>query len=235
MRVIDLDTSKNFYLDLTPELKADLAPIDAACTHPRRELRQRRNKGGAIQYIEQCLRCGDSVGLFHKHTTDLATSPVWDEKLEDEFHATRLRDREAVIQKHVRIQRGRSEGFWKEYSVYLNSDDWRQKRTRVLQRAKGRCEGCGVKAATQVHHLTYKHAFAEFLFELVAICDDCHGRLHSDETEPEEIGEHPCCGCRHQSEHENKVWCFAFDMAADEARAEGGECGPQRGAFEPLK
>jgi hypothetical protein len=36
------------------------------------------------------------------------------------------------------------------------------------------CQSCGVAVATQVHHLTYKHIFEEPLFDLVAICDECH-------------------------------------------------------------
>jgi hypothetical protein len=136
MRVTDRDTGKDFYLDRTPELEADLAPFYAACEHLQRELRQRRNKGGAIQYIEQCLRCGESVGMFRKHTPDLAASPFWNDQIENDFDAKRKRDRQAIIQKHVRIQRGRTEGFWKDYNRYLQTDEWRQKRAKVFERAK---------------------------------------------------------------------------------------------------
>ena len=40
--------------------------------------------------------------------------------------------------------------------------------------------------ATQVHHLTYQHVFAEFAFELVAVCDECHARLHPRNDNDEE-------------------------------------------------
>jgi hypothetical protein len=232
MRVTDLDTGKDFNLDRTPELSADLVPFYAGCDHSRRELRQRRNKGGAIQYIEQCLGCGESVGMFRKHPPDLAASPTWDDQIELDFEAKRKRDYETITQKHVRIQRGRTEGFWKEYNRYLQTEEWRQKRVKVFERAKGKCEGCGIKPATQVHHLTYKHAFAEFLFELVAVCDECHEGLHRDDTDSDE---HRCSGCRWLTEHRDKVWCGMFDVAADEALAEDGDCGPHRSAFEPLK
>lgn len=239
MRVIDQDTGKQFNLDRTPEFLAEIAPVDTPCDHSRRELRQRLNKGGAVQYIEQCLRCGESVGLFRKHTPDLVGTPAWNEQLEEEFYAARKRDRDAIIQKHVRIQRGRSEGFWREYNLYLKSEDWRRKSAKVLRRANGQCEGCGAKAASQAHHLTYKNVFAEFLFELVAVCDDCHKRLHAVDEPPgdeqAEIGESLCCDCRWQTEHQGKVWCGMFDTAAKDALAESGECGPQRSAFEPLK
>jgi 5-methylcytosine-specific restriction endonuclease McrA len=37
-----------------------------------------------------------------------------------------------------------------------------------------------LKRATQVHHTTYKHVGNEFLWELRAICDECHDRFHED-------------------------------------------------------
>jgi 5-methylcytosine-specific restriction endonuclease McrA len=64
------------------------------------------------------------------------------------------------------------------YGDYLRSDHWQDTRRRVLQRANGFCEGCLQRHATQVHHLTYAHIGAEFLWELVAICDICHSRVH---------------------------------------------------------
>ena len=249
MRVVDQDTGKDLFLDKTPEMTADLAPIYEACPHPEKELRQRKNKGGVTQYIDQCLRCGDSVGVFLKHSAKLETVPLWNEDLEKSFATTREHERVAIIQKHVRIQRGRTEGFWKDYKAYLNSADWQQKRTKVLERAKGQCEGCWTKVATQIHHLTYSHVFAEFLFELVAVCDDCHGRLHSSDTnDVEDQNErtldelvadlernvHPCDGCRHASGEAGKHWCFIFEAPAEVARSSSGECGPQRNGYEPL-
>lgn len=66
---------------------------------------------------------------------------------------------------------------------------WRQCRRcgaavgSAVARARGVCEGCRSARATQVHHLTYQHAGhvvpgGELLWELVAVCDDCHDRAH---------------------------------------------------------
>ncbi len=41
MHVIDQETGKEFNLDRTPEFIADITPVDAACDHLQRELRQR--------------------------------------------------------------------------------------------------------------------------------------------------------------------------------------------------
>jgi len=65
------------------------------------------------------------------------------------------------------------------YHEYLKTPEWRAKRRLVIERARGLCEGCGINAATQVHHLTYEHVGAEFLWELRAVCDGCHERAHA--------------------------------------------------------
>jgi 5-methylcytosine-specific restriction endonuclease McrA len=71
----------------------------------------------------------------------------------------------------------RSDEFWKWYRAYLEGDDWGLIRAKVLARDKWMCRGCGDRA-TQAHHLTYAHVGAEFMFELVAVCEECHDRLH---------------------------------------------------------
>lgn len=68
------------------------------------------------------------------------------------------------------------------YAEYLASPEWDERRRLVLERAGGICEGCRRARATQVHHTTYKHAGDELLFELVAVCNACHERLHPHMT-----------------------------------------------------
>ena len=70
-----------------------------------------------------------------------------------------------------------------KYREYLNSAEWERKRQQILERAQGRCEGCGVEEPREVHHLTYAHIGNEFLFELVGLCTGCHDRLHGHTTE----------------------------------------------------
>ena len=73
-----------------------------------------------------------------------------------------------------------------DYDAYLKTDEWLKLRRQVLNRAGQNCEGCGVKLPTEVHHLTNDHVGNEFLFELVAVCQDCHQRLHP-QTEGKEV------------------------------------------------
>ncbi|WP_271596574.1 MULTISPECIES: hypothetical protein [unclassified Bradyrhizobium] len=82
------------------------------------------------------------------------------------------------------------------------------------------------------------------MFELIAVCDECHGRLHRDKREepaddtpgPAWLEDpYPCDGCRFASEHKNQPWCFILDVSAEDALAPDGNCGPLRHNFEPLK
>lgn len=71
------------------------------------------------------------------------------------------------------------EDFWTWYDRYLLSDAWRVRRAEVLKRASGVCEGCRKRVAKQVHHLTYERVGHEMLFDLVAVCSQCHSELHA--------------------------------------------------------
>ena len=72
-----------------------------------------------------------------------------------------------------------SNGKWQPaFAAHLTTVEWMERRRLVLIRARGLCEGCRHRKATTVHHLTYEHVGAEFLFELVAVCRSCHNRLH---------------------------------------------------------
>jgi 5-methylcytosine-specific restriction endonuclease McrA len=81
----------------------------------------------------------------------------------------------------------RNRQWWFAYNMYLSSPAWQAKRAKVLRRANGRCEGCGERRAVQVHHLRYpqgcwpgspRWVALEKLFDLTAVCEDCHDDLH---------------------------------------------------------
>jgi hypothetical protein len=71
--------------------------------------------------------------------------------------------------------------FFRWYDEYLESPEWDERRSRVLSRARGVCEGCRKEPATQVHHLTYERVGREMLFDLAAVCRDCHDCIHGHE------------------------------------------------------
>lgn len=65
-----------------------------------------------------------------------------------------------------------------QYTEYLQSQEWWDRRNKVMERACGLCEGCRQREPVEVHHLTYEHVTQEFLWELVALCAPCHERIH---------------------------------------------------------
>jgi len=82
-----------------------------------------------------------------------------------------------------------SRQWWEAYERYLITPTWLEKRRLVMQRAGGLCEGCRKARAIEVHHLRYPSGVlpgsaewirAEKLFDLVALCADCHKDLHSN-------------------------------------------------------
>jgi 5-methylcytosine-specific restriction endonuclease McrA len=81
--------------------------------------------------------------------------------------------------------------WWKAYEVHLQSPKWKALRKKVIERANGICEGCGRNKATQAHHLTYERVGDEMLFDLVAVCDECHSKVHQ-KAEPAPDGDSYC-------------------------------------------
>lgn len=74
------------------------------------------------------------------------------------------------IKKHKKVAK------W--YDEYLQSESWIKTRTRVMDRAKGRCERCDIGWAIAVHHKTYERVTKEWLRDLQALCADCHFIVH---------------------------------------------------------
>jgi hypothetical protein len=244
MKVVDRDTGKSFSLDHTDGLSNDLRTFyEARCIHAKISIRRRLYGGGAVHFCQQCLECGRSIGTALKKTKELENSPDWDVTAEQNYVDRREAARLDVIQKHVRIQRDRLDGFKREYERYLKTEAWALRRGKVLKRAAGICEGCLERTATQIHHKTYNHIQDEFMFELIAVCDECHLRLHAEKRSANEgadlISEWreglPCEGCRYGSEQDNRPWCFILEQYATDALSAVGDCGPKRAAFEPLR
>jgi len=72
----------------------------------------------------------------------------------------------------------RHDAWRAEHDRYLRTAQWARRRAAVLRRAGYRCEGCGQRQATQVHHLHYRRWRREMLFDLVAVCETCHRLIH---------------------------------------------------------
>jgi len=133
---------------------------------------------GPRQLRFQCRDCGKLLAQAVAHVRARPDTPQVDEQfLREWISYDRQRWSAASVEKAQ--MRAEVEAELREaHRRYLQSDEWRQIRTRVFLRAGGMCEGCGAAEATQVHHLTYQHQGREFLWELVAVCRTCHERVH---------------------------------------------------------
>lgn len=142
--------------------------MDCLCFNKVR--RQLLCSNGTIQIKMQCLDCG-------RHGAAVKKQPG-DEKLpfvdQDLWRNLQQREMETITRARLADKERRAE----EYRQYLQSDRWFELRAKVLERDHYLCQSCLLRRANQVHHLTYEHIFAEFCFELVSICSDCHKRLH---------------------------------------------------------
>jgi 5-methylcytosine-specific restriction endonuclease McrA len=176
-------SSSNTSLRATDELMWDIADAQRAnsfddCKHEHTEIRGKLASNRMEMVAAQCLRCGDMCGQYIKKVNWPEHRPPWDNNLAHSLDEPRRLAEIAVHQKHLAIQCEED----RRYELYLQSPEWRRRRQRVLERDNYRCQGCGEQRATQVHHRTYQHIYREFLFELISLCDDCHGRLHDNEV-----------------------------------------------------
>ena len=149
------------------------------CDHKNTDTRKLRVQGGAWQLVHQCLDCGEraSSNALSQSAVNMADVPEFDQEL---LNSNRENKNRAAKNIEDRFDRNK---WFESYDKYLGSDDWKDKRRLVMERAGNVCEGCRKRQAIEIHHITYDHAGNEFLFELVAVCEECHERLHTSEDD----------------------------------------------------
>lgn len=155
------------------------------CSYEFNQMRRKTASNGALMIAYQCLQCGHATSPWLKRSAvdDINSLARWDEALSDAYYEKRRDKNISALSGAAYAETLANGEWWNSYNAYLRTPAWRSKRAQVMQRSGGWCEGCRQQAATQVHHLTYKHVKNEFLWELVAICDECHDRAHSSAAE----------------------------------------------------
>ena len=155
----------------------DNAPIASAedkCKCEVKDLRYRVGDDKVRRVFWQCVLCG-SLKQAPKSAENIGgdTPPV-DVELSNRY----WKSRSSVYEEK---QAAKKAEWWEKYHAYILSPEWGVKRAAVMARDKGICQGCLEKPAAQVHHLSYANLGNELLFELVALCKDCHTRAHGRE------------------------------------------------------
>jgi hypothetical protein len=158
-------------------------PNTAPCAHANVDLRALTCSNGTIQYVKQCLICGEKIGNpIKKADVIAARGPL--EFILPFDETARSRGRHALTQARKTVfeedRAARNAAFNTWYAQYLETDAWQAIRAKVLRRANGVCEGCMDARPTEIHHLTYQHVGQELLFELVALCRPCHEAAHRE-------------------------------------------------------
>jgi 5-methylcytosine-specific restriction endonuclease McrA len=78
------------------------------------------------------------------------------------------------------LKRSPPNQWWKRYSAYLKSDDWKELRQRTIAERGAKCELCGSTTVLHVHHKSYKHYKRPKDSNLQVVCQPCHQTLHPD-------------------------------------------------------
>lgn len=146
------------------------------CTHTSVELRKRTYSNQVMHYVDQCLKCGAQLQSHKRDSTIVVQAKLnggiaeFDDTLREIFFIRAEEKRQD--------QWGNDHDRWQAwYAEYLESPKWKAKRAEVMRRDNFTCQGCHGRA-TLVHHLTYANVGDELLFQLIALCKDCHERIH---------------------------------------------------------
>lgn len=156
-----------------------------ACDHDETQLTRFVASNGAVHYRTQCLECGDNLKTHKKgdilHLLARGGEPPEFDREIGQARSRRWSERYQQLRAEAEEQENANWHDW--YQDYLRSPGWRQRRDLVMGRAGGICEGCLTRPASQVHHLTYDHVGDELLFELRAVCRECHEKIHADNVD----------------------------------------------------
>ncbi len=127
----------------------------------------------------QCVECGNTTAQAfarksHPHWQDY---PIFDTQQYDNWH--RKRANEAAIERADRYEIQRA--AYAEWTAA--APEWKAMRRRVMARANKICEACLERPASDVHHRTYDLGKLPPAYYLVALCQPCHERMHTEGDE----------------------------------------------------
>jgi hypothetical protein len=135
------------------------------------------DRAGRVRYKNQCTHCWKlSREIARKDLPQGAPSISVEREDPDAKWSAIARVRTSMLD---RLNAGAEAERKEKYNTYLTSPAWYDLRARVLQRSGGLCEGCGDRMADHIHHLTYERFGREMLFDLAAVCRECHTVIHN--------------------------------------------------------
>lgn len=174
------------YIECTSCFHGMRKELDSCCIKPDKIFVNLPRADSKPTKREYCRNCGTTSPVIKMDpSNEYLTLPVLDKLVQKDTQSCR-QNRSADFFQYLKQRREemlekRNDEFWSKYTLYLNSDDWKNKRSLVLKRDNNICQACLTNAANQVHHLTYERVFNEPLFDLVSICNTCHDKIHNKE------------------------------------------------------
>ena len=167
--------------------KGEFQFLIAHCPHDSgADVVRTKSANGAPLFRWRCLRCKQMFAVVSRADVERTSTPwtATDVTMADQMEYM------AEVNRHVSSSNEKNRQTWlqksqqrldADYQQYLQSHSWRLKRDAVMRRDNRLCQGCLRNQATEVHHLTYDRIFDEMLFDLVAVCHDCHiNKIHKN-------------------------------------------------------
>lgn len=143
------------------------------CKGAKLERRSQTYSNGVVVHVMQCANCGKYTGS--KIKKDGSNPPPLDRELMAAGRQAKYANYEAA---KMSLEPAHGQQYdQRDYSTYLNSEAWRSKRRKVIERDRV-CQGCLEAPIEDVHHLSYRNMCDEFMFQLVGLCRQCHERWH---------------------------------------------------------
>lgn len=163
------------------------------CEHPEKRLTKRTYSNDVVHFVYQCQGCGAALNSVKKATISAQVqlvAPAFDDALQKAWQERQERERQERRETQEHERNERNERWWRNYEVYLQSDKWKAKRIKVLERDAHTCQACLERHAHEVHHRSYRfcpvrpsgyldRSFDEPLYHLVSLCAACHQRIHA--------------------------------------------------------
>lgn len=151
------------------------------CKNSRIVYVKRELSNGSCHHKIGCLNCKQTFGGSIKKTAIPKNAAIYNVPLkkyeEYEIWRNALRDKITafISDKFEQLKID----YRKNYEDYLNSQTWKLKRLKILQRDKFVCQECFTERANNVHHITYANLGDEKDYELVSLCQSCHDKIHN--------------------------------------------------------
>lgn len=162
-----------------------IATEEYTCDHDAMILVRYTDSLGRPSVRYQCQRCGHGEGgIKRSEVSDINALPAWNKSLDERWLAARKARVEELERERERERARESEQWWRNYTIYLRSPEWKALRRLIMERDNYTCQGCMGKfdpAHLVCHHKSYvgyNRVGRTYGFEVETLCYTCHDEWH---------------------------------------------------------